>query len=82
MDVFSIVAVVLILLILFVLMIAVAKLYAVGIALFGTEKQGRRRANNPRYNGISTDCRKAKRRNQQQLNQKIISNEKVTNRTI
>ena len=41
MDVFSIVAVVLILLILFVLMIAVAKLYAVGIALFGTEKQGR-----------------------------------------
>lgn len=41
MDVFSIVAVVLILLILFVLMIAVAKLYAVGVALFGTEKQGR-----------------------------------------
>ena len=34
MDVFNIVAVVLILLILFVLMIAVAKLYAVGIALF------------------------------------------------
>lgn len=82
MDVFSIVAVVLILFILFVLMIAVAKLYAVGIALFGTKKQGRTTGKQSPLHGFSTDCQKATRRNQQQLNQKIISNEKVTNRTI
>lgn len=82
MDVFSIVAVVLILLILFVLMIAVAKLYAVGIALFGTEKQGRPTGKQSPLQRIFNRLPKGSRRNQQQLNQKIIPNEKVTNRTI